>query len=353
MSEPSTGDGDAERPSTGALVSWLMLGYMTSQMIDATLRLALPDHLGDRVRTAADLASRTGTHAPSLTRLLRALAGVGIVREVEPDHFALTSAGHRLRGDVDNSLHALARVFSDESMSRAWRDLPETLRTGEPAFDRVFGTDYYSHLARDPELSRLFHEAHSQGTQRAADTVAREYDFSGFDTIVDVGGGDGTLLAAILAAGPGPRGIVYDTETGIEVTPGTLRAAGVAHRCEIRAGDFLADVPEGADLYLLKSVIHNWDDAHVATILGNCRSAMPAHGRLLLIESVLPDQVDPQAPPFAYFSDLNMLVNLGGREHTGEEFRALLADCGFEMTSLARLHRSGDLGLGLIEAVPV
>lgn len=353
MPELPGGDAEGPRPSSGALVSQLMLGYMTSQLMRAALRLELADRIGTGARTSRELAEETGAHAPSLTRLLRALASLGLAQEVEPYRFALTPAGRRLRADVPDSLHAMATVFTDESMHRAWEDLPESLRSGAPAFPAKFGTDYYTHLSNNPELSHLFNEAHGQTTRGVAARLVRAYDFASAQTIVDVGGGDGTLLAAILAAAPATRGIVYDTAAGLAAAPATLADAGVTDRCEVRVGDFLAEVPAGADLYLIKSTLHNWDDEHSATVLDNCRKAVPAHGKLLLVETVLPAMVDPTDSPFAYLSDLNMLVNLGGRERTEPELRTLLTGCGFRVTAVRTMDRSTDLGLRLIEAQPL
>lgn len=340
------------RPSTGTTVSQLMLGFMTTQLVRTALRLELPDRIGDGIRAAEELAAETATHRSSLTRLLRALSGIGVTDEVEPGRFALTPTGSRLRTGANGSLHAMARVFTDESMTRGWQDLTDCVRTGEPAFDRVFGTDYYAALAADPHLSRLFHEAHGETTRRAAECVAAAYDFSGAGTIVDVGGGDGTLLATILSTTAGPNGIVYDTEAGAVDTDRVLAAAGVKGRCEVRTGDFLTDVPRGADLYLVKSTLHNWDDEHATTILRCCRNAIAPTGRLLLVETVLPERVDASDPPFAYLSDLNMLVNLGGRERTAGELRDLLAVAGFDQTAVRPLPDAPNLGLSVIEGVP-
>lgn len=352
---PQRDDGraGAAGPSTGTTVSQLMLGFMTTQLVGTALRLDLPDRIGDETRAADELAVETATHRTSLTRLLRALAGIGVTAEVEPGRFALTATGSRLRTGADGSLHAMARVFTDDSMTRGWHELTDCVRTGEPAFDRLVGTGYYAHLATDPGLSRLFHEAHGETTRRAAECVGRAYDFAGADTVVDVGGGDGTLLATVLAATPGPSGIVYDTETGVVDTLRTLEEYGVADRCEVRTGDFLTAVPPGADRYLIKSTLHNWDDAHATRILDSCRRAIAPGGRLLVIETVLPERVDPDAPPFAYLSDLNMLVNLGGRERTEAEFRELLGTAGFELVSSRPIPDAPNLGLSIVEAAPV
>jgi O-methyltransferase domain len=354
MFEPAAMD---QLPEEWLLLLPLVWGYRTSALISTALHFGLADRLGDGTRTSEELAAETGAHGPTLTRLLRALSSIGITKEVEPGRFALTPVGAPLRTDGPYSVHSSAKMFCDESMLRAWEGLNYSVRTGKPAFDQAFGTDYFTHVAQSPELSKHVNEAMSQTAQIVAAGIIREYDFSPFHTVVDVGGGDGTLLAAIMSATPRLRGIVYDSPTGVDAAPSTLKAAGVADRCQVHTGDFFTSVPDGGDLYLLKSVIHDWDNERSTTILGNCRRAMPASGRLLLAEHVLPPQVDPSTPPFSdlngaftYLSDINMLVNLGGQERTEAEFRALLSDAGFRMTAVT--HVSGLVKMSLIEASP-
>jgi O-methyltransferase domain len=350
---------------------WLQLfpliwGYMGSALISAALHLKLADRLGDAARTSEELAVDTGAHAPSLTRLLRAMCSIGLTVEVEPGRFALTPIGAPLRSDVPGSVYTSARMYCDESTWRAWGDLRYSVLTGKPAFDEVVGAEYFQHVAESPELSKIVNGAMSRGTQLFATDITREFDFSPFHTVVDVGGGDGTLLAMILSANPGLRGIVYDTPTGSDAAPATFKAAGVADRAEVRAGDFFVSVPEGGDLYLLNGVIHDWDDERCAVILAHCRQAMHADGRLLLVDHVLPPQVqDPPVPPFAgpedalaymsnafvYLSDINMLVTLGGQERTEDEFGRLLSGSGFRVTGFDLLP--GPARMSLIEARPV
>ncbi|TDP90590.1 methyltransferase [Labedaea rhizosphaerae] len=319
----------SEHDDPAASLMRLLWGYTTTGLTVAALRLGLPDRLADRTRTTAELAAETGSHEPSLNRLLRALAAIGLVDEVEPGRYRLSAVGALLRTAGAGSMYAVARVSTDATVVDGWRDLDHSVRTGQPVFDREYGTDFWTHLARDPELSALFNASMGEGTQDTANAIAKHYDFSRFATVVDVGGGNGTLLASILAAEPAVRGIVFDNPQGVAEAPAELRAAGVADRCEVRAGDFFTDVPAGGDLYLLKNILHDWDDERAALILANCRRAVPDGGRVLLVESVLPARVDPAGPPDAYLMDINMLVNFGGRERTEAEFHALLSAAGF------------------------
>jgi SAM-dependent methyltransferase len=324
----------SEHADPAASLMRLLWGYTTTGLAVAALRLGLPDQLGDRTRTVAELAAETGVHEPSLNRLLRALSSIGLTDEVEPGCYRLTRVGALLRTGGADSMYAVARVSTDETVVGGWRDLDYSVHCGRPAFDRAHGTDFFAHLARTPELSALFNASMGEGSQDTAGAIVKHYDFSRFRTVVDVGGGNGTLLAAILRAEPALRGIVFDSPDGVAEAQDTLRAAGVADRCEIRTGDFFAAVPEGGDLYLLKNILHDWDDERAARILANCRRT---GGRILLVESVLPARVDPTAPPDAYLMDINMLVNFGGRERTEAEFGALLTAAGLTPSPAIRV----------------
>ncbi|CAM3541005.1 methyltransferase [Kibdelosporangium persicum] len=333
----------------GQALMRLVWGYTSTSLVVAAIRLDLPERLADHTRSTVDLAADIGVHEPSLRRLLRALTAIGLTTETTAGHYKLTAAGSLLRRDVPGSLYAIVRVSTDETILSGWRDLDWSVRTGQSAFPRIHGTDFFTHIAADPELSAMFHASMGEGTQEIADAITKQYDFSRFGTVVDVGGGNGTLLASILAAEPDLRGIVYDSEDGVAQAHEVLTAAGVADRCEIRSGDFFAEVPGDGDVYLLKNILHDWDDKRAAAILANCRRAVPGHGRVLLVESVLPAHVDPQSPPDDYLMDINMLVNFGGMERTEAEFHALLTAAGFQPRHAVRVGESDD---HLIEAVP-
>ncbi|RCV52073.1 methyltransferase [Marinitenerispora sediminis] len=350
--EPSQ---DPAAPATAALpargtVFHLACGFMAAQAVASAARLRVMDRIGDGEMTADALAEECGADAQAMLRLLRALAALDLLAESGPGRFSLAAGGSLLRADRPGSLHAFVLMLTDPALTRAWEHLEESVRTGRPAFDGVFGTDFFTYVGENPELSARFNTAMSDITRATAEGLPEQYDFGRFRAVVDVGGGDGTLLAGILRAYPALRGTVFDTREGLAQAEETLRRAGVGERCSVESGDFFAAVPGGGDLYLLKSVLHDWDDDRAASILGHCRRAVPDHGRLLIIEPVLPATVDSSVPPLMYLNDLNMLVNLGGRERTRAEFTDLCARAGFTLTSVRPLWPPNEFSL--IEAAP-
>ncbi|MDT3399402.1 methyltransferase [Streptomyces sp. B1866] len=328
----------------------LVFGQMAAHTLRAATKLGLVDLLGDGEAAAEDLAGDLGTHPQATYRLLRALAGLGLLAERRPGVFAATPKGLLLSGKQPGSMASLVSMFTDPAMLRGWEHLADSVRTGTTSFDTVFGTDFFSHLRRNPELSAEFNAAMSQATHAVAAALPGAYDFGRFAAAVDVGGGDGTLLAAVLRAVPALRGVVYDTEEGLAQAADTFDAAGVADRAATVAGDFFTSVPPGGDLYLLKSVIHDWNDEDCTGILRRCREALPPHGRVLIVEPVLPPTVDPDRIALTYLSDLNMLVNVGGRERTAADFAALCRAAGLTEPVVTPLP--APLAFCLIEAAP-
>ncbi|QEV21105.1 methyltransferase [Streptomyces alboniger] len=330
----------------------LVWGYISSEILDLATRLDLPDLMGTEERAAAELAASLDTDPVATLRLLRAFAALGLAEETGAGRFRLTPAGHRLRTDVPDSLHAFVRqgmgVFR-----QAWSHFDHSIRTGEPAFDQVFGTDFFSYLSERPELSGTFTSSMREATRTMSTALAKEeeYDFSSYGTVVDIGGADGSLLAAVLSAHPGVEGVVFDSPEGARDAAATLDAAGVGERGRVETGDFFTRVPGGGDLYVLKSILHDWSDARSADILRTVRAAMPAHARLLVVEVLLPDTVDSSAHPLGYLSDLYMLVNMGGRERSERDLRSLLSDTGFRTTRVRT--PPGLTPFSLIEAAPV
>ncbi|MFI0453858.1 methyltransferase [Actinomadura sp. 6N118] len=308
-------------------------GYMPAQMLYAAAELRLADALTGGARTSGELAGETGTDPHALHRLLRALTCLGVLTQDGPDRFALTEEGRRLRTDAPDSIHGLLELFCGPDVWRSWGDLMETLRTGEPAWSRVTGMTSFEYLAEHHEQSVTFNKAMSEHTREVAPAFIEGYDFTRFGTIADLGGGDGTLLAAILRAVPAARGVLFDLPAGLKEADATLRAAGVADRCELVPGDFFESVPRGADAYLLKSVIHDWDDEQSVAILRTCRAAASADAKVLLLETVIPEMVTPEHRGIA-MGDMNMLVCTGGRERTEEEFRQLLEAAGFALAGV-------------------
>jgi len=333
----------------GALVP-LLFGFFPTQVLHVAATLQLADHLDGAPRTSADLAAATGTDEPSLARVLRALACFGVVVEVDPGTWALGPHGPGLFTEGPASLRHLVLLFAGDEVWRSWGELGETVRTGAPAWDRITGASAFEHMRRNPEFQAMFNRAMAEGTRNAAAGIAETGGFDRFRWVIDVGGGDGTLLAAVLEAHPQLRGTVVDLAEGMETAPQVLAAAGVADRATAEAGDFFAAVPEGADAYLLKSVIHDWNDARAGRILRNVRAAMGPDGTLLVVEPVMPDE--PSSSPdvlMMVMSDLNMLVCTGGKERTEAEFRTLLADAGFVVRAITPV--SGPTNYSVIEAI--
>lgn len=326
----------------------LVLGYMPARIIHVSARLGLADLLADGPRGSADLAAATRTDPPSLHRLLRALAALDVVAEVEPGRFVLTPAGHQLRSAAPDSIRGLAMLCATDQVWLSWGNLLHSVRTGGSAWELVSGMKPFDWMRTHPEDAEVFNAAMADQTRRIVPGLVRGFDYSRFRTIVDVGGGDGTVLAAILTAHPSPEGILYDLPSGAESAPGTLATAGVADRCRIVHGDFFEAVPPGADAYLLKSVIHDWPDDRAEAILRSCHRAMGDEATLLLVELLLPTRATPDARA-VLMSDISMLVNPGGRERTEDEFRALLKSSGFDIHAVVT-----GLGCGycLIEARP-
>jgi hypothetical protein len=335
---------DRSEPASVALRR-LANGYQISQAIHVAVRLGIPDLLADGPRRSDDLAVDTGAHAGSLYRLLRALAAVGVLREGEERAFALTELGDGLRTDAPEGIGGWAAFVGRSYHWQAWGDLLHSVRTGENAFRHVHGTDVWSYRAERPEESAIFDGAMQALTRSSNAALMEAYDFGRFGTIVDVGGGNGTLLALLLARYPSPAGILFDQSHVVAGADRVLAAAGVADRCRVVAGSFFDAVPRGGDAYVLKSIIHDWLDEEALAILRRCREGIPDAGTLLVIERVLgpPNEDLPTK-----LSDLNMLVAAGGRERSLDEFESLFAAAGFRLVGATPTAS----GLSVIESVP-
>ena len=320
-------------------------GFQVSQAIHVAATLGIADLLTDGARTSDDLAAATGTDARSLYRLLRALAAVGVFREEDGRRFALTELGDGLRSDAPEGIAGWAAFIGRPPYWQAWGDLLHSVRTGESAFRHVHGTDVWTYRAQRPEESATFDRAMMSHTRAANRALLDAYDFGRFGTLVDVGGGNGALLAGLLGAYPALQGILFDQPHVVAGAEEVLRAAGVANRCRIIGGSFFDEVPAGGDAYVLKAIIHDWEDEESLAILRACRAAVPDGGSLLVIERELGP---PNADPVAKLGDLNMLVNPGGQERTLDEFGALFEAAGFRLVSATPTAA----GLSVIEAAP-
>ncbi|MFJ5966526.1 methyltransferase [Streptomyces sp. NPDC093060] len=320
-------------PMAAANLYRLAFGFIPAQMIHAAVRLRIPDLIAGRTLTAGELAERTVTHAPALRRLLRGLASIGVLEEHD-DGFRLAPAGEPLRSDVPGSVRPMLMPYFHETMWASWGRLTDCVRTGQPSVETVTGGSVFDLFAADPELGAEFHAAMAVSGGAEAQALARSYDFGDVRTVVDLGGGNGALLAGILGHHPHLRGILVDTPVGVAGAPDTLTAAGVADRCDIVAEDFFASVPDGGDRYVIKSVLHDWEDERCVTLLGNCRRVMSDTARVLIVEVVAPPVVDATTDPFLTVSDLNLMVLTHGRERTDEEFTELLRAAGLELTGI-------------------
>lgn len=331
--------------AAGAQLLRMMTGYWVTQALYVAAKLGIADLLSDGPLSCDDLAGRTCTHPSSLRRVLRALASVGVFSEVVPTRFALTPQAALLRSGDPHSVRALAIMYGEEQY-RAWADLLYSVRTGQPAFEHQFGMDVFAYFAKNPQASAVFNEAMTGLTIQGADSVAATYDFSSFATIVDVGGNRGTVIAAILQRYSGIRGILFDRPHVVASADEVLTTAGIENRCTIVGGDFFESVPAGGNAYLLASILHDWDDERCVEILRRCRQVMPANGRLLVVELVLP----PGDEPFVgKWVDLHMLVMASGRERTEEEYGKLFLVAGFHLN---RVHPLPN-GQSIVEAVPI
>ena len=314
--------------ATGQLEQMLS-GVAMTQSIYAVAKLGIADLLTGGPRTVQELASLAAVDPLSLYRLLRALASVGVFTEIAPATFALTSSAERLKTDAPDSLRAWA-IFTGEIAVRCWGELMHSLQTGHPAFESVFGSSVFEHLEAHPDAAAVFDHYQGQGGLALHAAVATAYDFGAIHSIVDVGGGNGSLVAAILKRHPGVRATIFDLPHVIE------RARAAAHpnlnsRCDYIGGSFFDAIPPGADAYVLSRVLHDWDDDRAATILTNCRRAMHAGARLLVIERIVPHGNEPHE---SKFMDLNMLVITGGRERTEYEYRALFERSGLRLDQM-------------------
>lgn len=314
-------------------------GSWLSQACYVMARLGVPDLLAAGARSAEELATRTGTHAPSLRRLLNALCTVDLCAQRGDGTFELTPLGALLRSDHPSSLNAWAQHWGGSSWA-AWGNLLHSIRTGQGTRELLVGTAGFTHLDRNPEAAAIFNRAMVQLTRLAALEVVKAYDFSG-KKVMDVGGGYGELLAQVLIGYPTATGVLFDMEHAISKAREAFTARGLAARCELVVGDFFAGIPSVADVYMLKSVIHDWPDERAITILQACRGAMRPDAKLLLIERMMPPRLDASAQNESLArSDLHMLVALGARERAPAEFEVLLQASG--LRTLRVIDTGGD-----------
>lgn len=308
----------------------LISGYWTTQALCVAAELGLADLIGRQGKSVDAIAAACGAHPQSLHRLLRALASVGVFKEVAPQQFALTPMAVLLKSDVPGNLRAFARFQADDWHWRSWGRLLSSVRSGRPAtIDALGEANCFDYLARHRESARLFDEAMTGYASRAHAAVVDVYDFSACRMIVDVGGGQGTLLAQILAKHSLAHGILFDLPEVVSNASATFERFGITDRCRAIGGDFFNVVPAGGDAYLLSTVIHDWDDERAGAILRRTGAAMQPHGRVLIVENVIPADDTPHPGKFI---DLEMLVIAGGQERTEAQYEALLRRAGLRLT---------------------
>jgi len=304
----------------------LINSFRISQAISVAARLGLADVIGADLISTADLAIRTGTDPDALYRLLRALAAVEVLHEEPNQTFRLDRLGHLLRRDHPGSVAGWAAFISEPSYWAAWGELLHSVQTGENAFRHVHGVDNWTYRSEHPQAASLFDDGMTSVAEMVVGSVLEAFDFGRFATIADIGGGRGAFLAAILTRHAGSRGVLFDLPHVVAGADILLGGAGVSDRCRIEGGTFFDGVPKGADAYILKSVLHDWEDDDCLRILRACRAAMREGNALLLVEWALGPANTNQS---AKFSDLNMLVSPGGRERTVDEYAALMKQSGF------------------------
>ena len=314
-----------------AILSQMLFAPLVQKSIFVTAKLGIPDLVAQEAQTAEQLAQKTGMHAPSLYRILRTLASAGVFAENAERKFELTPISELLRSDAPNSMRDFAIMISSEWIWQAWNELMYSVETGAVAHDKVQGMSSFEFFAKNEEAGRVFNRAMTSLSLISAPAVVEAYDFSGVNKLVDIAGGHGLLLAAVLKANPNLRGVLFDLPFVIEGAGELLEKEGVADRVEKISGDFFESVPAGADAYMMKHIIHDWDDASSVKILQNIRRAMSERGKVLIIEMVVPDGNEPHP---AKALDLVMLTMEGGKERTAEEYRELLASGGLSLTRI-------------------
>jgi hypothetical protein len=344
MLENWFGRGASELPPP-IRISLLSQGTIITTSLALAAELGIADLLADGPRSSEELAQATSTHPRSLYRILRLLCSLGVFNEIQTDSFVQTPLSECLRTGVPGSMRSWLRMVGLKVRYHTHAEALYSIKTGEPAFKRVTGMEFFDYLAAHPDEGEIFNQAMNDMGKVVAAAVAQSYDFSGIGKIIDVGGGHGTLIAAILQKYPEMTGILFDSPHVAERARESIASAGLAHRCEVVGGDFFKSVPAGCDAYLLRWIIHNWDHERAITILRNCRQAMGASSRLLLIEMVIPTGNDLHQGKFL---DYIMLIAQTGQERTEEEYDSLLHEADLRLNKVAPTGSS----LSVIEAVP-
>jgi ubiquinone/menaquinone biosynthesis C-methylase UbiE len=312
-------------------ITQMLSGYWIAQALHVAAKLRLADHVQSEPRTANELAQECGAQPQALYRLLRALASVGCFAEDAAHRFGLTPLAECLL-DRPGSQYALALMMGEEHYA-AYGRLLDSIRTGKPAFDLAFGKPVFDFLSEHPEQARTFDAAMTGVHGPETQAMLEAYDFGGISTLVDIGGGNGSTITAVLKAHHNLKGMLYDLPGVIGRAREAVTAAGLAGRCSLVAGSFFESVPAGGDAYMMRHIIHDWDDEKSLTILRHVRRVIPPTGKLLVVESVIQPGNEPD---LAKLLDLTMLVIPGGLERTEEQYRTLVAQAGFRLQRIVR-----------------
>ena len=316
-----------------------------SALVYAAAKVGIADRLADGPKSAAEAAPGMHLHAPTLHRFMRTLASLGILSEQDGQRFALTPLGEALKTGAPGAARATLLSFCGPTFWRTWEHVKFSLETGKSAFNLTWGMPIFDYFGQHPDEAALFSEAMVGFHGGEPPAVARAYDFSPFEIVVDVGGATGNMLAEILSHYAGPRGILFDRPHVVQGAPALLEARGVSDRVTIEAGDFFESVPAGADCYVLSHIIHDWNDSECAKILDHCRNAIHPDGRLLIVETVLPPG---DTPHLGKMMDMVMLVFPGGQERTEAEFAALLERSRFRVDRVVPTASA----VSVVEAIP-
>jgi hypothetical protein len=309
----------------------MIFSFMTSQAISSVAKLGIADLLASGPKSTDELARATGVKVRPLYRILRALASVGVFSQDDGGNFRLTPVGEPLRSDAADSLRGFSIFLGSDWHWRVWSELGYSAQTGQPAFEKIYGKPFFKYLAENPEPARIFDNAMTSFSASVGAAVIDAYDFTGIKKLVDVGGGHGLLLASILEKYPRMTGVVFDAPAVVEGAKDLIKGRGVDGRCQTAGGDFFTSVPAGGDAYIMKHIIHDWEDERALIILKNCHRAMTEDGKLLVVEMVIPEG---NAPSLGKFLDLEMLLFLHSYERTEAEYRALFERAGFRLTRI-------------------
>lgn len=305
----------------------LAMSFIKSQAVAVSARLKIADHLKDGAKTAGELAEATGAHEASLYRLLRALSSLGILKRDAEGRFSNTELGEVLRSDHPRSMRGALHMICDPPHWTPHGNMQHSVETGEIAFDHTFGKPVFPYFAENPEDARIFDNAMTSFSAMVAGALPAEYDFSNAKTIADIGGGHGILLAKVLQENPHAKGILFDQPQVLEGN--VLDSEGVSDRTQTVGGDFFSEIPVAADVYLMKFILHDWNDEQCETILKNLAASAPTGSKLLLLETLVEE--DDNEPSISKIMDLNMLVMTGGKERKPSEYAELLEKTGFKL----------------------